>query len=73
MACSKYSYVKNFETQDSLLPCTYIVIRVDGKGFHKFCNLNNFAKPNELSAIHLMNLAAKEVMKNFREIFIAYG
>ena len=35
MANSKYSYVKNFETDDRLLPDCWIVVRVDGKGFTK--------------------------------------
>jgi tRNA(His) guanylyltransferase len=58
MACSKYTYVKNFEIENKIIPSTYVVIRIDGKGFHKFCNLNNFKKPNDLDAIKLMNLAA---------------
>ena len=41
MACSKYTYVKNFEIENKIIPSTYVVIRIDGKGFHKFCNLNN--------------------------------
>ena len=35
MANSKYEYVKNYEKQDALLPSTYIVVRIDGRGFHK--------------------------------------
>lgn len=35
MANSKYSYVKNFETDDRLIPDCWIVVRVDGKGFTK--------------------------------------
>ena len=34
MAKSKYEYVKSFEQDDSLLPATYIVVRIDGRGFH---------------------------------------
>ena len=34
MAKSKYEYVKSFERDDSLLPSTYIVVRIDGRGFH---------------------------------------
>ena len=35
MANSKYEYVKDFEVQDNLLPLTWIVIRIDGRGFSK--------------------------------------
>ena len=35
MALSKYEYVKDFETPDPLIPNTWLVVRVDGRGFHK--------------------------------------
>jgi tRNA(His) guanylyltransferase len=35
MANSKYEYVKAFEQPDELLRNTWIVVRIDGKGFHK--------------------------------------
>jgi len=35
MAKSKYEYVKEFETDDRLLANVYILVRIDGKGFHK--------------------------------------
>lgn len=47
MACSKYEYVKNFELDDKILPNVWIVVRVDGKGFHKFSKTHNFEKPND--------------------------
>lgn len=47
MACSKYEYVKNFELDDRILPNIWIVVRVDGKGFHRFSQKHNFAKPND--------------------------
>ena len=48
MANSKYEYVKQFEISNSLLPSTFIVVRVDGKGFHKFTDFYKFQKPNDL-------------------------
>lgn len=36
MAGSMYGYVRGFELPDPVLPNTYMVIRIDGKGFHKF-------------------------------------
>lgn len=47
MACSRYEYVKQFELDDRILPNIWIVIRVDGKGFHKFSKVHNFEKPND--------------------------
>lgn len=35
MAKSKYEYVKSFETWDAALPNTWMVLRLDGRGFHK--------------------------------------
>jgi len=49
MANSKYEYVKDFESNDALLPQTFIVIRIDGKGFHKFTEHYKFEKPNDLN------------------------
>ena len=31
----RYEYVKTFERSDTLLPNTWIVVRIDGRGFHK--------------------------------------
>ena len=36
MAKSRFEYVKSFESEDNLLLNTYIVVRIDGKGFHRF-------------------------------------
>ena len=35
MAKSKFEYVRHFEAVDRCLPNTWIVVRIDGKGFHK--------------------------------------
>lgn len=47
MACSRYEYVKGYETDVSILPNVWIIIRVDGRGFHKFSKQHNFNKPND--------------------------
>ncbi|GAA5865897.1 hypothetical protein JCM3774_005516 [Rhodotorula dairenensis] len=62
MAGSRYAYVRNFELPDPLLPTTFFVIRIDGKGFHGFSKLHNFEKPNDKNALTLMNEAAKRVV-----------
>jgi len=73
MACSKFEYVKQYESQEKLLPSTYIVIRIDGKGFTKFTTLYKFEKPNDIRGIGLMNKAAQCVVQAFAEIWLAYG
>eukprot|EP00033_Pygsuia_biforma_P001729 GCRY01001936.1.p1 GENE.GCRY01001936.1~~GCRY01001936.1.p1 ORF type:complete len:259 (+),score=18.90 GCRY01001936.1:169-945(+) len=73
MAQSKFEYVRNFELDDSILKNCWIVIRIDGKGFHKFSSAHNFVKPNDNRALDLMNVCARAVMGEFGDIVMAYG
>jgi tRNA(His) guanylyltransferase len=73
MACSKFEYVKQFETVTTLLKNTFIVVRIDGHSFHNFTKDHNYAKPNDERGLNLMNHAAKTVMQEFQDIIIAYG
>ncbi|KAJ5553722.1 tRNA(His) guanylyltransferase [Penicillium frequentans] len=73
MANSKFEYVKDFEQSDPLLPSTWIVVRIDGRGFHKLSDHYAFQKPNDRRALDLMNAAAVEVMKDLPDLCIAYG
>ncbi|PYH39609.1 tRNA guanylyltransferase [Aspergillus neoniger CBS 115656] len=73
MANSKYEYVKSFEQPDVLLPNTWIVVRIDGRGFHKLSDYYGFIKPNDRRALDLMNAAAVGVMKDLPDLCIAYG
>lgn len=47
MAKSKYEYVKKFEDNDRLLPNTWLVVRIDGRGFHRFTDSHGYQKPND--------------------------
>ena len=47
------------------MPNTYIVIRIDGKGFHLFSEIYKFTKPNDINALNLMNKSAQTVMETF--------
>ncbi|XP_055915296.1 probable tRNA(His) guanylyltransferase [Eupeodes corollae] len=73
MACSRYEYVKDFELDDTIMPNVWIVIRLDGKGFHKFTKTHDFEKPNDINALNIMNSAAVAVMEEFRDIIISFG
>lgn len=73
MAKSRYEYVKNFESDQTLLPNTWIVVRIDGRAFHKFSQKHEFAKPNDERALNLMNRAAVAVMQEFKDIVISFG
>lgn len=73
MANSRFEYVKQFERENYLLPETHILIRVDGKGFHKFSTFYEFAKPNDARALGVMNRAALSMMEQFPDIVLSYG
>jgi len=72
MANSKYEYVKKFESDQTLLLNCWLVVRIDGKCFHRFVDDHNFVKPNDVRGLSLMNRAASEVFKTF-DCLIAYG
>jgi len=73
MANSKYDYVRQFESDDRLLPNAWIVVRVDGKAFHAFADAHAFQKPNCKPALDLMSACARKVLEGFNEITLAYG
>ena len=73
MSNSRYEYVKEYEIHNTLLKGTFIVVRVDGKGFTKFCQKHNFKKPNDIRCIQLMVSSALSVCESFPEIILAYG
>lgn len=73
MAKSRFEYVKSFELDDSCLPNCWLVVRIDGKGFHRFCNVHHFVKPNDDRALQLMSRAAQCVMEEFKDIILCYG
>jgi len=73
MANSKYEYVRNFELDDSMLKNTWIVIRIDGRGFHKFTEAHGFTKPNDERCLNLMNKSAETCMIEFSDVVLAYG
>lgn len=73
MAKSRFEYVKKFEQDPEILPCTWIVVRIDGQAFTRFCQVHQLEKPNDVQCLMTMNRAAKEVCLKFNEIVLAYG
>lgn len=47
MAKSKYEYVRTFEFEDKCLQNCWIVVRLDGRSFHKLVVLLNFYTSSE--------------------------
>ncbi|XP_054713494.1 probable tRNA(His) guanylyltransferase [Uloborus diversus] len=73
MAKSAFEYVKTFECSDQILPNTWIVVRIDGKNFHKFSDSHKFKKPNDKRCLDLMNKSAVTVMNDIKDIIMSYG
>ncbi|KAG1691682.1 putative tRNA(His) guanylyltransferase [Nymphon striatum] len=73
MAQSKYEYVKNNETDEICLPNCWIVIRVYRKNYERFTEDHTFQKPNDISALNLMNQCGSKVMSDFKDVLLAYG
>eukprot|EP00299_Pterocystis_sp_00344_P017705 c8868_g1_i2.p1 GENE.c8868_g1_i2~~c8868_g1_i2.p1 ORF type:complete len:249 (-),score=43.74 c8868_g1_i2:611-1357(-) len=73
MANSRYEYVKQFESDPVVLPNCFMVVRIDGRSFHKFSTEHAFTKPNDLRALNLMNECAKAVLIEFPDIVVAIG
>ena len=73
MAKSKYEYVKDFEEHPKALPNTFMVVRIDGRSFTKFCAAHNLEKPNDLRCITLMNESAKQIFEELEDVILAYG
>lgn len=73
MAKSKFEYVRQFEQDDRCLPNCWLVVRVDGKAFHRFSDAHNFEKPNDKRALDLMSRCAERVMDEFKDICLSYG
>jgi tRNA(His) guanylyltransferase len=49
MSKSIYEYVRSYEqsNDNQLLKDCFIVVRVDGQGFHQFSKKHDFKKPND--------------------------
>ena len=73
MAKSRFEYVKKFEQDDRCLLGCWIVVRIDGRSFHRFTSEHEFVKPNDIRALSLMDVCARSVMEEFRDIVFAYG
>ena len=71
--CSRFEYVRAFEQPDAILLNTWIVVRIDGRGFHKLSAKYGFEKPSDRRALDLSNAAAAGVMREVQELVVAYG
>lgn len=73
MACSRYEYVKAYETHETLLPNTWAVVRVDGRAFTRLTSVLSYTKPNDAEGLAAMNAAAAAVMSDMPDLVLGYG
>lgn len=73
MAKSSFEYVKKFEADHKLLPNSWIIVRLDGKCFHKFSDDHNYEKPNDIRGLSIMNYAAFSVLQDLHDVVMAFG
>lgn len=69
----KPGYIESFQIRDKLMLSTWIVVRIDGCSFHRFSKSHDFTKPNDISALNLMNSCGAAVLEEFQDIIFAYG
>jgi tRNA(His) guanylyltransferase len=57
MSKSIYEYVRSYEESNDnhLLKDCFIVVRVDGQGFHQFSKKHDFKKPNDKRFVIKLN------------------
>ncbi|XP_010268602.1 PREDICTED: tRNA(His) guanylyltransferase 1-like [Nelumbo nucifera] len=70
---TKCENVKSFEVKNSLMPSTWVVVRIDGRHFHRFSEAHEFEKPNDEKALNLMNSCAAAVLEEFPDVVFSYG
>ena len=75
MANSRFEYVREFERyrEGSLMPNTWIVVRVDGNGFSDFVKKHGFKKPMDQRGVDLMEECAALLCHKFRDVRLAFG
>ncbi|KAL6976545.1 tRNA-His guanylyltransferase, variant 2 [Sarracenia purpurea var. burkii] len=73
MANSKYEYVKSFEIEDEVMPPNLIVVRIEGRNFHRFSAIHELEKPNDENALNLMNSCATAILEEYPDIVFSYG
>ncbi|XP_047317736.1 tRNA(His) guanylyltransferase 1-like [Impatiens glandulifera] len=66
-------YIKSFQFENKMMLSTWIVVRIDGVHFHRFCDAHQFEKPNDEQALNLMNACASSVLEEFQDIVFSYG
>ncbi|OHS94522.1 tRNAHis guanylyltransferase family protein [Tritrichomonas foetus] len=73
MDLSRYQYLESYQSEETLLRDSYIVVRVDGRGFTAFCLRHKILRPIDDRLVNVMLDCARSVMKRFPDIAVCYG
>ncbi|WVZ99391.1 hypothetical protein U9M48_044707 [Paspalum notatum var. saurae] len=66
-------FVKKIGIGHMLPPCNWIVIRINACQFDQFSIMHSFDKPNDETALRLMNASASLMMERYPDIVFGYG
>jgi len=69
----RYEYVKKFDDIRRLPCCNWIVVHISTCQFDQFLLIHSFDKPNDETALSLMNASASLMMEQFPDIIFGYG
>ncbi|CAN6332274.1 unnamed protein product [Urochloa humidicola] len=68
-----HEFLKSSAVDRMLPPCNWIVVRINGCQFDQFSSLHSFDKPNDETALRLMDESASLMMKHYPDIVFGYG
>ncbi|KAL6620591.1 hypothetical protein ACP70R_035730 [Stipagrostis hirtigluma subsp. patula] len=68
-----HEYVKKFDINCMLPPCNWIVVRINACQFDQFSKIHSFDKPNDETALRLMNASASLMVEQYPDIVFSYG
>ncbi|CAD6271450.1 unnamed protein product [Miscanthus lutarioriparius] len=66
-------FVKKSGINHIFCPCNWIVVRINACQFDQLSTIHSFDKPNDETALRLMNESASLMMEQYPDIVFAYG
>ena len=73
MNLERYQYLQNYESEETLLRDSFIVVRIDGRGFTPFCLKHEILRPIDDRLVNLMLKCGRGVMERYKDIAVCYG
>lgn len=70
---TRFSYLKHYEAEETLLNDAYLVVRIDGRAFTPFCQVHPILRPIDDRLLRLMNHCGRKVMEKYEDIIFGFG